>query len=168
MIPELRRAQAGPSAPDDANLRADAFRFKAGVSLMSDSTPAEKTTSDLDTLIVPEVFEDEFYTAIVNLARSAQIDTVLEIGSSSGGGSTLAWVEGLRQNPRKPRLFCMEVSRARCAALKERWDGEGFVESFLGSSVRADQFPTPAEVEHFLKTVSGPLNQYPVAEVLAG
>ena len=133
---------------------------------MPDSNTFGETASNLDTLIVPEVFEDEFYTAIVNLARSARIDTVLEIGSSSGGGSTLAWVEGLRQNPRHPRLYCMEVSRARCAALKERWGGEGFVECFLGSSVRPDQFPDPAAVEHFHRTIPGPLQQYPIAEVL--
>jgi glycosyltransferase involved in cell wall biosynthesis len=133
---------------------------------MPDSNTSGETASNLDTLILPEVFEDEFYTAIVNLARSARIDTVLEIGSSSGGGSTLAWVEGLRQNPRHPRLYCMEVSRARCAALKERWGGEGFVECFLGSSVRPDQFPDPAAVENFHRTIPGPLQQYPIAEVL--
>ncbi len=133
---------------------------------MPASDPSGVMPSTLDTLIAPEVFEDEFYTAIVNLARSARIDTVLEIGSSSGGGSTLAWVEGLRQNPRHPRLYCMEVSRARCAALQERWGAAGFVECFLGSSVRPDQFPDPAAVAEFHRTVPGPLQQYPLSEVL--
>ncbi len=133
---------------------------------MPDPFPAAVEPTALDTLITPEVFQDEFYEAIVNLARSAPIDTVLEIGSSSGGGSTLAWVEGLRRNPRHPKLYCMEVSRVRWGALKDRWEGEGFVECFLGSSVRPDQFPTAAQVEHFLKTVDGPLREYPVEQVL--
>jgi glycosyltransferase involved in cell wall biosynthesis len=133
---------------------------------MPESSPAAAENSVLNTLISPEVFEDEFYEAIVNLASCASIDSVLEIGSSSGEGSTLAWVEGLRQNPRHPKLFCMEVSRVRWGALKDRWEGEGFVECFLGSSVRPDQFPTPAQVVHFLKTVDGPLREYPVEQVL--
>ena len=133
---------------------------------MPAAPPNTVETNSLDSLIGPEVFHDEFFKAIVDLARTAAIDTVLEIGSSSGGGSTLAWVEGIRQNPRRPRLYCMEVSRTRCAALKERWDREGFVECYLGSSVRPDQFPDPGAVEHFYRTVPGPLQQYPLPEVL--
>ena len=133
---------------------------------MPETLPAAVENISLSTLITAEVFQDEFYEAIVNLARSALIDTVLEIGSSSGGGSTLAWVEGLRSNPRHPKLYCMEVSRVRWAALKDRWEGEGFVECFLGSSVRPDQFPTAAQVENFLKTVDGPLREYPVEQIL--
>jgi len=133
---------------------------------MHESFSGTVKSNALDEIITPEVFQDEFYEAIANLARSAPIDTVLEIGSSSGGGSTLAWVEGLRQNARHPKLYCMEVSRVRWGALKDRWEGEGFVECFLGSSVRPDQFPTAAQVEHFLKTVDGPLQEYPVEQVL--
>ncbi len=99
-------------------------------------------------------------------AAAAAIDTVLEIGSSSGEGSTAAWVEGLRLNPRGPKLFCMEVSRVRCEALKNRWGPEGFVECFQGSSVDPDQFPSPAEVEEFHRHVAGPLQKYPLEEVL--
>lgn len=120
----------------------------------------------LQAIIAPEVFGDEFSEAIRNLARSAPIDSVLEIGSSSGEGSTLAWVEGLRQNPRKPKLYCMEVSKVRCEALERRWGPEGFVECFLGSSVDLDQFPTEAEVEKFYHTVDGPLRKYPLEQVL--
>jgi glycosyltransferase involved in cell wall biosynthesis len=134
---------------------------------MTDFQSSTVDDNSLNTLITPEVFQDEFYEAIIHLARSARIDTVLEIGSSSGGGSTLAWVEGLRQNPYHPNLYCMEVSRVRWAALKERWEGEGFVECFLGSSVRPDQFPSVAEVRHFLETVDGPLREYPVEQVLS-
>ncbi|HSI61987.1 MAG TPA: hypothetical protein VLE43_02680 [Candidatus Saccharimonadia bacterium] len=47
----------------------------------------------LRAIIAPEVLRDEFFDAIRNLARTAPIDTVLEIGSSSGEGSTQAWVE---------------------------------------------------------------------------
>lgn len=125
-----------------------------------------KTDSQLHAIIPPEIINDPFYELIRRLAQSAPISTVLEIGSSSGEGSTKAWVEGLRGNPRRPQLFCMEVSRARCEALKSRWEPEGFVECFLGSSVTVDRFPQEAEVRRFLETVQGPLNAYPVDQVL--
>ena len=131
---------------------------------MQDQTALEP--SGLQAIIAPEVYRDEFSDAIRNLARSAGIDSVLEIGSSSGEGSTLAWVEGLRDNPRKPRLYCMEVSKVRCAALEQRWGAEGFVECFLGSSVDLEQFPSEAEVTDFYRTVEGPLRQYPLDQVL--
>jgi len=117
-------------------------------------------------VIPPEVIHDEFFEAIRNLAASAPITSVLEIGSSSGEGSTLAWVEGLRRNPSAPKLYCMEVSRARCEALQKRWSPEGFVECFLGSSVDLDQFPSAAEVEHFHQNVTGPLQNFPLDQVL--
>lgn len=129
-------------------------------------SPSPAATTGLDVLIAPEVHHDEFSEVIRNLARSADIDTVLEIGSSSGEGSTLAWVEGLRQNPRKPKLYCMEVSRVRCEALEKRWGPEGFVECFLGSSVDLDQFPPDSEVERFHREVKGPLQSYPLEQVL--
>lgn len=132
---------------------------------MEDNATTTEATG-LNLLIAPEVHHDEFSETIRNLARSAAIDTVLEIGSSYGEGSTLAWVEGLRQNPRKPRLFCMEVSRVRCEALQTRWGPEGFVECFVGSSVDLDQFPSHEEVADFHRTVAGPLQKYPLEQVL--
>jgi glycosyltransferase involved in cell wall biosynthesis len=123
-------------------------------------------TSQLYQIIPAEIEQDDFYDLIKNLARNARIDTVLEIGSSSGEGSTKAWVEGLRENPRHPKLYCMEVSKVRCEALEKRWGPEGFVECFLGSSVTVDRFPPPEEVEKFLREVPGPLQTYPVEQVL--
>lgn len=132
------------------------------------STPASRDGSEgLHAIIGPEVFCDELFDIIRSLARTASIDSVLEIGSSSGEGSTLAWVEGLRLNPRKPQLYCMELSRVRHEALENRWRQEGFVKCFQGSSVHLDQYPTEAEVEHFYHTVeSNSLLNYPLEDVL--
>jgi len=129
-------------------------------------TSSVKQDSKLDLIIAPEIIENEFYEAIRNLARAADITTVLVIGSSSGEGSIKSWVKGLKENPRKPNLFCMEVSHARCDALASRWKNEGFVEAFLGSSVKLSNFPSSSDVEKFYHTVQGPLNQYPLEEVL--
>ncbi|MCY7367257.1 MAG: hypothetical protein LH474_03810, partial [Chamaesiphon sp.] len=77
----------------------------------------ETSNSELDRLIPPEIKNDDFYAIIQKIAREADIQTVLEIGSSSGGGSTEAYVTGLRDNPNRPILYCMEVSQPRFAEL---------------------------------------------------
>src|SRR3954470_16361851 len=92
-------------------------------------------SSQLNQIIPPEVIDDPFYRAILNLARTARVKTVLEIGSSSGEGSTDAFVRGLRENPNRPTLFCMEVSRPRFEALAARYAGDAFVKPYRASSV---------------------------------
>ena len=76
--------------------------------------------SELDFLIPPEIKNDEFYVAIAKIAREGEIKTVLEIGSSSGEGSTEALVKGLLNNPNQPQLFCLEISKTRFEALQKR------------------------------------------------
>src|SRR3990167_6712350 len=78
--------------------------------------------SDLDNIIPPEIKNDSFYYAIYRLAKTEAISTILEIGSSSGDGSTEAFVLGLTENSFKPTLFCMEISMPRFTALKKRYE----------------------------------------------
>ncbi|NEO03295.1 MAG: hypothetical protein F6K50_50690, partial [Moorea sp. SIO3I7] len=73
--------------------------------------PSNRSGSELDYVIPPEIKDDDFYKAIQRIAQEEDIKTVLEIGSSSGAGSTEAFVKGLRENPSNPVLFCMEVSK---------------------------------------------------------
>ena len=80
----------------------------------------EISNSELTFLIPPEIKNDDFYTIIQQLAKTEDIKTVLEIGSSSGGGSTEAFVTGMRENPNQPKLFCMEVSQARFTELNTK------------------------------------------------
>lgn len=117
-------------------------------------------------LIPPEIKNDEFYLAIQKLAREADIKTVLEIGSSSGGGSTEAFVNGLRENPNQPTLFCMEVAKLRFAELQKCYEKESFVKCYNISSVTLDGFPTEDEVINFYNTQPTNLNQYPLQQVL--
>ncbi|NEP54654.1 MAG: hypothetical protein F6K65_40025, partial [Moorea sp. SIO3C2] len=86
--------------------------------------------SELDYVIPPEIKDDDFYKAIQRIAREEDIKTVLEIGSSSGAGSTEAFVKGLRENPSNPALFCMEVSKPRFTALRERYQEDSFVKCY--------------------------------------
>ena len=98
---------------------------------------ATATRNALGKLIPAEIKGDEFYTQIQALARQADIHTVLEIGSSSGEGSTEAFVTGLRDNPNRPTLFCMEVSKPRFEALRRRYAADSFVKCYNVSSVVA-------------------------------
>lgn len=118
--------------------------------------------SGLETIIPPEIKNDEFYNLIIELASSQKLLNVLEIGSSAGGGSTEAFVIGLSKNPSAPKLFCMEVSQPRFEELKQRYAKCPFVRCYNTSSVSLDKFATFAEVESFYLSTQTNLNCYPL------
>jgi glycosyltransferase involved in cell wall biosynthesis len=127
---------------------------------------SEMTNSELNRLIPPEIKNDEFYAVIQKIAREEDIKTVLEIGSSSGGGSTEAFVTGLRDNSNKPTLFCMEVSKTRFTELAKNYENDSFVKCYNVSSVSLEQFPDEKEVIEFYNTTQTNLNLYPLEQVL--
>ncbi|MBX7138302.1 MAG: hypothetical protein K1X83_09985 [Oligoflexia bacterium] len=122
--------------------------------------------SELDQIIPPEVRDDPFYFTIEKLAREEKIKSVLEIGSSSGAGSTRAFISGLGQNPEKPTLYCMEVSRTRFAELQKSCAQYPFVRCYNTTSVAAERFPKHYEVVNFYNSVTSALNNYPIDRVL--
>jgi len=122
--------------------------------------------SDYDQTIPPEIIDDEFYEVIRTLARTATVRTVLEIGSSTGEGSTRAFVEGLSENPAGPRLFCLEVSRPRYKELVARYAENPLVTCYNLTSVPISRFPTEAEVSSFYRDRPSQLNRVPLREVL--
>ncbi len=119
--------------------------------------------SELNRLIPPEIKNDEFYAAIQKIAIEENIKTVLEIGSSSGEGSTEAFVTSLRENPNKPTLFCMELSKTRFAELQKRYISDEFVNCYNCSSVSIEKFPTENEVSKFYSYTPTALNNYPLS-----
>lgn len=123
-------------------------------------------SSELDRIIPPEIKDDAFYQALCALARDAEIETVLEIGASSGTGSTEALARGIAENPRRPTLFSVEVSRARFAGLSARYAGNAQVRPCNVSSVAVSDFPTEAAVREFYHRRRTGLNAYPVERVL--
>ncbi|WP_071190211.1 FkbM family methyltransferase [Trichormus sp. NMC-1] len=127
----------------------------------------EISNSELNRLIPPEIKNDEFYTAIHRIARQEDIKTVLEIGSSSGEGSTEAFVMGLRENPNHPILFCMEISKPRFAELQNRYSNDLFVKCYNFSSVSLESFPKQQEVIDFYRSNITNLNLYPLELILS-
>lgn len=124
------------------------------------------TNSELSRLIPPEIKNDDFYANIKRIAREENIKTVLEIGSSSGEGSTEAIVSGLRQNSHKPTLFCMEVSQTRFAELRKKYANDSFVKCYNVSSVSLQQFPNENEITNFYRTNQTNLNYYSLEQVI--
>ncbi|MEH2420602.1 MAG: FkbM family methyltransferase [Nostoc sp.] len=122
--------------------------------------------SELHHLIPPEIKNDEFYAAIQRIAKEEDIKTVLEIGSSSGEGSTEAFVTGLRENPNKPTLFCMEISKKRFTKLKDNYKSEKFVKCYNTSSVSVKNFADEKEIIDFYHSHHTNLNLYPLERVL--
>jgi hypothetical protein len=122
--------------------------------------------SELNQLIQPEIKDDELSKLIEQLSATEVIDNVLEIGSSAGGGSTEAFVKGIAMNPRKPKLFCIEVSKPRFYALKERYRMFDYVYCYNLSSIAICEFPTPQAVSAFYKKYNSALRKYELSRVL--
>ena len=98
--------------------------------------------SQLDQLIAPEIRNGDFYYAIHALAKTEKISTILEIGSSSGEGSTEAFATAIPKNPNHPLLFCMEVSKCRFKKLQKNYAEHPLVRCYNVSSVPLEKFPS--------------------------
>ncbi|MEY4667561.1 MAG: hypothetical protein RL518_260 [Pseudomonadota bacterium] len=120
----------------------------------------------LDTVIKPEIVNDEFHRLIQTIAATQPLNHILEIGSSSGEGSTDAWVKGIVANPQKPTLHCIECSKPRFQKLSAHYAGNPQVKCYWASSVALSQFPSPEQVAEFYTTQPSNLRQYPLQQVL--
>ena len=116
--------------------------------------------SELNRIIPPEIKNDAFYTAIYRLAQDRSVSTILEIGSSSGDGSTEAFVLGIQKNQNNPTLFCMEISKPRFNALKQRYLHVPNVRCYNVSSIPLESFPQEQDVLSFMQTTATNLNMY--------
>jgi hypothetical protein len=146
-------------------------RVRAGVPPPPAGAPDEPASetrvgTTLDELIGPEIAGDAFAEIIEEIGATAGVHEILEIGSSTGEGSTAAWIRGALRNPVRPRLHCLEVSAERYAALVRRWREHEFVHCYHLSSLPLERFPSPAEVARFHRQVRSPLNEYELETVL--
>ncbi len=117
--------------------------------------------SELDFIIPPEIKNDDFYFAIYRIAKNEPVKTILEIGSSSGEGSTEAFVRGIFENPEKPSLFCMELSAPRFQALQNRYRDNSQVVCYNVSSIPLELFPSETDVLDFMRTKRSNLSGLP-------
>lgn len=120
-------------------------------------------------IIPPEIKNDAFYHAIISLLQTSDdIHTILEIGASSGHGSTEAFQIGMKNKDMK--LFSIEVCTERYNILKERYKESRDSVHFFPynvSSVKVSDFPPKEDIIHFYETIPTNLNQYPLNMVLS-
>jgi hypothetical protein len=128
---------------------------------------SSKGTSGIESIIPPEIKGDEFYAAILELASTVEARHILEIGSSSGQGSTDAFARGIARNPAQPQLHCMEISKTRFAALRDHYAGNPQVKVYNASSVPVAELPSAEQVATFYRNHTTKLNEYPLEQVLA-
>lgn len=102
----------------------------------------------LDTIIPPEIYRDTVYSIIVDTIRNdPTINTVVEIGASSGMGSTQALLQGLQNRP-TAMLYSIEVSYGRFGFLQNKPNHT----CLHGSTCSIDEFPSDQEVLDTCKT----------------
>lgn len=122
--------------------------------------------SDVSNLIPGEIRNDPFYRTVLKLAREETLHHVLEVRSLAGSGVTEALVFGLKDNPSRPHLHCLQVSHLRFRELQERYRPYPFVHCYHAASVSLRNFPTPDQVAQFYRSKNSKLNRYPLQEVL--
>jgi hypothetical protein len=118
-----------------------------------------------DRLIAPEILDDAFCEVLKALGRVEDLEHVLEIGSSSGGGSTRALVRSLRLNKHRPALYCLEVSRTRFDELQRTYQKDDFVRCYNVSSVASSHVASEDEIRAFYEAHRTALNQYDLATI---
>jgi tetratricopeptide (TPR) repeat protein/glycosyltransferase involved in cell wall biosynthesis len=123
-------------------------------------------SSAIERLIPPEIKDDEFYYDIMRIASQEEISNILEIGSSTGRGSTSAFVNGINAGGNNARVFCMDISKSRYEALKQKYATNENVFCYQASSVALDRFPSERQVVDFYNSTPTALNQYPLEQVL--
>lgn len=129
--------------------------------------PKREGVEHYDRVIAPEVLQDTFYEQLGKIGAREDLEILLEIGSSSGEGSTKAIVDGIlsRKSRGSATLHCMEISKPRFDALCNRYKSDKFVKVHRVSSVGLQAFPSRTELKRFYKTVPSTLNHYTFDEI---
>jgi len=121
----------------------------------------------IEKIIPPEIYNDQLYFMLEHFSTNPILRNFLEIGSSSGGGSTQAFVSGIKRRTDKSevKLFCMEISHARFEALCAQFEFDSFVKPYKCSSISLGEFPEWDEVQSFYEKTNTALNGWPLDQI---
>jgi hypothetical protein len=122
----------------------------------------ENCQSELDFVIGPDIFNDELYYEILKISGLSEIKNVLEIGSSSGEGSTSAIVKGAKNDT---NIYCLEVSKNRFFKLNELYKNRPNVFCYNASSISLLEFPTEADIILFCSNFRTNANNVPLTQL---
>ena len=98
----------------------------------------------LTDIISPEIYNDEFYHSLKTIIEYFNIKNILEIGASSGQGSTQCF---LQSKNNECKLFSIEISKERFTVLSNN-NYQNFY-PYLGSSIDIEGYMTDDEVKNF-------------------
>lgn len=110
--------------------------------------------SDLDAVISPEVHDDSFALLATEVAARPDVRTAIDVGASSGAGSSAALFDGLKTKD-DAMLVCLELSEARFDKLSERFAPYDWVRCLNDSSIPLGEFPSDDEVLAFVESHGG-------------
>lgn len=142
-------------------------RVSPSLSLSLRDFRRRKRVEHYEEVISPEVLNDDFHIALKKIASLPELRTFLEIGSSSGEGSTRAITSGILSRPSFSgvELHCLEISRVRFNRLQDYYRSLSFVHVHRLSSVGPESFPSKKELKLFYKNVPSNLNIYSFREI---
>jgi hypothetical protein len=123
-------------------------------------------------IIPPEIKNDSFYYFIIDLISNKEdINNILEIGASSGNGSTEALQIGKLEHSNRfnnqINLFSLEVCIERFDILKSRYKDDHYFYPYNVSSININEFPNKQDFIDFYNSVNTNLNTYPLDLVLS-
>lgn len=125
-------------------------------------------TSSFKNIIPPEVSDGRFFELIQEISAYSDVRYILEIGSSSGEGSTRALFESLARFPNEEKeIHCMEISFERYKKLQDYLASDSRFYPHRLSSVTTREFPAFQVVKNFYETVHSKLNQYQLDTIKA-
>lgn len=120
-----------------------------------------ETTDAYKQIIPPEISGGRFYELISEICSENDVYSILEIGSSSGEGSTRAIFEAIRKMPSaKKEIHCMEISKERHQKLREYLATDLRFHAHRLSSVTIDEFPSFDDVKSFHAEVKSKFSGY--------
>jgi len=123
--------------------------------------------SKLETQILPEIVNDELSSLLKVIASQDDVETILEIGTGSGDGSTSAIVAGLEQNKNESKqFFTIEISSQRADQAREQYKEKEYLSVLCGCSASTDKYMSDEEITSFYNTKITALNKYPLEMVL--
>ena len=115
--------------------------------------------------ILPEISKDELFNIIKTIVTTKKLTHLVEIGPSSGEGSTAAILQGLKESAASYRLHLIEIDDFRCALLKRKFKRSENISIHNGSSISIQDYPTWDQVVNFYTTHQTKLNKNSLEQV---
>lgn len=99
--------------------------------------------------IPPEIVSDDFAHTLTSIVAHHPVRSILELGASSGEGSTAQFVAGMERNT-EAKLYSLEASVERFALLQQRYANHPRVICINAFSVPKSQWLTPDDIDRFV------------------